>query len=322
MSAPSLLAKSCHDIDLLYWLLVSPASGNPNTRLHLPKEITSAGSLQQFRKARKPKEAGPATNCLSCAYEPSCHFSAKRVYTSEQLRSRDQKRWASIVCPEIEEAIIAGGPEAGREALLHKLGEDYGPNVPETEVSKRNWYGRCVYEADNDVCDNQTVTLAWEEEPPIVNDDARTPDDNSMGAVAGRCAKTAHLHMVAFTHKICQRYTHIYGSEGEIYANGSLITVQDFMTGKKKMYYPPIPEDGGHGDGDEGLARHFVLAVDRVKNYGMSVAEAQRQYIGCSLTDIMISHSMVFAAEDARLGHKVINFPDWWETKVLPQLNS
>lgn len=319
-SAPSLLAKSCHDMDLLYWLLAAPASATSNTPVHIPKEIGSSGSLQNFRKARKPKEAGTATNCLSCAYESSCQFSAKRVYASAQLESRNQKHWVSIVCPEIEEAVAAGGPEAGREALFEKLAEDYGPDVSEAEVSKRNWYGRCVYEADNDVCDNQTVTLAWED-GPIATGAAETAG-NTRDALTGRCAKTAHLHMVAFTHKVCQRYTHIYGADGEIYADGSVITVQDFRTGKTMVHYPPVPEDGGHGDGDEGLARQFVLAVDRVKNYGMDVAEAQKQYIGCSLTDIVMSHSMVFAAEEARLGHKIVDFPAWWKRRVLPQLEA
>ncbi len=159
-SAPSLLAKTCHDIDILYWLLAAGAPGSAKP-VHVPRDISSAGSLQYFKKSRKPAEAGAATNCFSCEYEPSCQFSAKRIYTSQELAGRPEEGWTRIVCPEIEDCIATKGAEAGQEALFGKLREDYGPETPAEEVSKRSWYGRCVYEGDNDVCDNQTVTLSW-----------------------------------------------------------------------------------------------------------------------------------------------------------------
>lgn len=301
-SAPSLLAKSCHDIDLLYWLLAAspPGSSKPD---HVPRDISSSGSLQHFKRSRKPAGAGGATNCMSCAIEPSCQFSAKRVYTSPQLKSENQDRWARIACPEMEECIAAGGPAAGQDALLAKLAEDYDPSqMPPAEVSSRNWFGRCVYEADNDVCDNQTVTLSWD-------DDAE-----------GRGSKTATLHMVAFTKKICQRLTHIYGADGEITADSSSITLEDFKTGGRRVFYPYVPKGGGHGDADEGLARQFVLAVDKVKNHGWGVAQAQKEYMGCSLKDVIMSHSLVFAAEDARRSRTVVDFPEWWEKNVVGNL--
>ena len=45
-----------------------------------PIKVASHGSLFQFKKSKKPKEAGDATNCLSCAYEPQCVWSAKKIY--------------------------------------------------------------------------------------------------------------------------------------------------------------------------------------------------------------------------------------------------
>jgi predicted dehydrogenase len=313
-SAPSLLAKTCHDIDILYWLLAAGAPGSAKP-VHVPRDISSAGSLQYFKKSRKPAEAGAATNCFSCEYEPSCQFSAKRIYTSQELAGRPEEGWTRIVCPEIEDCVATNGAEAGQEALFGKLREDYGPETPAEEVSKRSWYGRCVYEGDNDVCDNQTVTLSWEDDP--IAAEGETP----LQALAGRGSKTATLHMVAFSKKVCTRFTNIYGAHGEVYADSASIKVQDFRTGETKVHYPYVPDERGHGDGDEGLARSFVLAVDRVKNHNANVAEAQKEYIGCSLADIIMTHSMVFAAEEARHGKTVVDFPSWWEKQVVSKLS-
>lgn len=300
-------------MDILYWLLSLPDSSKP---AHLPKDISSSGSLQYFTKIRKPIAAGNATSCLSCDYEPSCQFSAKRIYAGDQMASR-KEHFLAIVLPEIEDCITTGGPEAGEKALLQRLGEDYDKNtMSESDVSSKNWYGRCVYEADNDVCDNQTVTLSWDNDPITATGETATQ------ALAGRGSKTATLHMVAFTQKICQRYTHIYGEHGEIYADSDKIQVRDFRTGETKAHYPSVPDDGGHGDGDHGLARQFVLAVDRVKNHGENVLLAQKEYIGCSLDDIIRSHALVFAAEQARREKIVVDFPSWWEREVAGKLKA
>src|SRR5436190_13292194 len=84
-TAPSLLTKSCHDIDLLLWLLCSPPP-NSTQPAHIPTTVTSTGSLQYFNKTRKPTAAGTATNCLSCPIESSCKYSAKNVYLGKNLK--------------------------------------------------------------------------------------------------------------------------------------------------------------------------------------------------------------------------------------------
>jgi len=173
-AAPSLLTKSCHDIDVLLWLLCSPAScsatddagrGEP---AHLPSTVSSRGSLQYFKKSRKPTAAGAATNCLACPIEESCKYSAKRIYVGDQLvgLGSGNKGWpVSIVVPDIESY---GTEELAREALFSELAKDYDARVPDHEVARRNWFGRCVYESDNDVCDEQVVSYGAVSSSPII----------------------------------------------------------------------------------------------------------------------------------------------------------
>jgi predicted dehydrogenase len=67
-SNPMLLAKSCHDLDLLLWL-----TGKHCTR------IGSFGSLTWFRKENAPQ--GSTERCTGgCAVEATCPYSALKIY--------------------------------------------------------------------------------------------------------------------------------------------------------------------------------------------------------------------------------------------------
>jgi len=135
----------------------------------------------------------------------------------------------------------------------------------------------------------------------------------------GRGSKTATFHMVAQTNRICDRYTNLYGVDGEVFADSTTITVQDFRTGKTTTHRPRL-ESLGHGGGDAGLTRQFVLAVDKVKNHGWSTQKAQRELVGCTLDEVIRSHAMVFCAEEARKGKKVVDWPQWWAKEVERKL--
>ncbi|CAJ2513009.1 Uu.00g011280.m01.CDS01 [Anthostomella pinea] len=308
-TAPSLLTKSCHDIDIILWLLCSPPPGSDEPP-HLPTSISSAGSLQFFKKSRKPKAAGSATNCLSCAAEKDCLYSSKKIYISPKHQGIETGniRWpVSVVLPDIES--FGGDHAKVVAALLPKLAEDYDESTLQEVIDSRNWWGRCVFESDNDVCDEQVVTMTWDEDPLPASSAA------SSDSVGGRGSKQATFHMIAQTKKQCHRYSYIYGTEGEVYADSKTITVEDFRTGATTAYKPKL-ESLGHGGGDHGLTRQFVLAVDKVKNHSWAAARAQREYIGCSLEEIIRSHVMVFAAEEARIAQRTVVWKDWWDEHV------
>ena len=64
-----LLAKSCHDIDILQYLIGKPCVA-----------VSSFGSLKHFRKEDAPKGAGK--RCFACKIERKCPYSAKKIYLS------------------------------------------------------------------------------------------------------------------------------------------------------------------------------------------------------------------------------------------------
>ena len=310
IAAPSLLTKSCHDIDFLLWLLCSP-SGGQDFPPHLPSTVSSTGSLAYFRRSRKPKLAGDATNCLSCAAERECKYSAKSIYLDKQLVNGNVSWPVDIIAPEIENCLAKRGHEAAASMLLSKLSENYDETTPQSEVDKRPWFGRCVYEADNDVCDDQVVTMTWDEEPS----QSDSLPSKSSNSTKPRAAKTAIFHMIAFTEKQCERRGRVYGTSGEIKYDSRTIKVHNFENGSYQTHDAPQP-GGGHGGGDDGLTRQFVRAIDAVQNSGLSVQEAQSRFIKCSLEEVIRSHAMVFAAEDARRQSQVVDWKGWWAEHI------
>ncbi|THF88318.1 Gfo/Idh/MocA family oxidoreductase [Deinococcus sp. KSM4-11] len=92
-AAPFLLAKSCHDLDLLRWYAGSP-----------PVTVSSVGGLNHFRPENAP--AGASDRCVTCPVA-DCPFDARRFY-----RSRPTDRWPVTVLVagghSLEEALASG----------------------------------------------------------------------------------------------------------------------------------------------------------------------------------------------------------------------
>ncbi|CEJ56382.1 hypothetical protein PMG11_02590 [Penicillium brasilianum] len=304
----SLLTKSCHDIDFILWLLCSPTSRESAQQPHFPRSISSAGSLTQFRRARKPAAAGDATSCVSCPIERECKYSAVRIYRDRHL-AKGHRGWpVDIVCPDIEDVYRAEEAAASEEHLLSRLRENYDVRVQsDSDIAARPWYGRCVYEADNDVCDDQVVTLSW---------------DDEVGEPK-RLAKTATFHMIAPTEKQCERRGRVYGTAGEIEYDSNTISIYDFGSAKMRVIdvpRPPPERAESHGGGDYGLAGQYVNAVNAVLNKGLDVETAQARFIGCTLEEAVQSHAVVFAAEEARREERVVKWKTWWEEKLKGSL--
>ncbi|MEJ3745715.1 Gfo/Idh/MocA family oxidoreductase [Actinomycetes bacterium KLBMP 9797] len=124
LATPMLLAKACHDVDWLQYLV-----GRPAVR------VSSSGGLFHFRADQAPPQA--STRCVTCPVEDACVYSAARLYRS-CLGDPERERWPlSTVTDDLT--------TEGVEAALRD-----GP------------YGRCVYACDNDAVDHQIVTIEYE----------------------------------------------------------------------------------------------------------------------------------------------------------------
>ncbi|TDF92615.1 Gfo/Idh/MocA family protein [Paenibacillus piri] len=90
-SSPMILAKSCHDMDVLCWLMDQTCS-----------RISSFGSLMHFHKGNAP-DGAPAYCIEGCPAEADCPYYAPRFYLGEG------KSWAKHFTQELtREAIVQG----------------------------------------------------------------------------------------------------------------------------------------------------------------------------------------------------------------------
>ena len=131
------------DIDLLcHWL--SPGA---------PVRVSSFGSLLHFRKAGKPAAAGSATRCLECPIERECAYSAKKGESLQICGGGEVVRGiaADDLFAVYYEPVSQGNTHWPASTIV-----DGVPDIENIGLALRDGpYGRCVYECDNDVCDNQ-----------------------------------------------------------------------------------------------------------------------------------------------------------------------
>ena len=122
---PMLLAKCCHDLDLIAWMM----TGTPASR------VASFGSLLQFKPENAPP--GSTERCLDgCDIDAACPYSAYGNYITQGL-------WGPYAWESIEH-IDSPTEEQKVESLLTD-----------------NPFGRCVWRCDNDVVDHQTVIVQF-----------------------------------------------------------------------------------------------------------------------------------------------------------------
>lgn len=231
-SSPMILAKSCHDLDILFWNLGFPA-----------KYIQSFGTLRHFRPENAPTGATP--RCTDgCPVGTTCPFDARRVYLN-----MDRADWGIM-------ALTNDLSLAGRQAAL-----ETGP------------YGRCVYYCDNDVVDNQTVNMIFE-------------DDTTV---------TFTMHGHSHAEGRSMRYD---GTEATLRATTlgkePHIEIHHHLTDTCERIEIPATDGSGHGGGDSGVVNGFVRAI-RGETDALTTARASLE-----------SHLMAFAAEESRLNNTVV----------------
>ncbi len=127
-SSTMLLQKSCHDIDILAWLLGKKC-----------KKIQSFGARSFFTRENAP-EGAPEYCIEGCPHAESCRFNAVKLYLDDKGNHWFRSSCARHVAPTddmVEQAIST------------------------TE------YGKCVFKCDNTVVDHQTVNMLFEDDVTV-----------------------------------------------------------------------------------------------------------------------------------------------------------
>ena len=230
-STPSILAKCCHDIDLIAWFMESPCVS-----------VSSVGSLKFFRKENAP--AGAAPMCMGgCKAKKDCPYDAQRLYLTDPFYK------AKFI--KFMKRTLTG--------KTHNKKSDVEAAV------KNGDYGRCVFLCDNDVCDNQFVTMTFQN-----------------GA-------TAVLEMNGFSDKMF-RECHIVGTKGELVGYGTKLTMHLFG-GKTTRVKTSKLHLSGHVEGDIRLIAGFVklLCGETTDLTNITTIDAT-----------VVSHNIALAAEQSR----------------------
>ncbi len=119
-----LLQKSCHDLDLLQWLLGKKC-----------KKVQSFGSLTYFTRKNAPK--GSPEYCIEgCPVGDTCPYNSVNLYL------KSDSSWFRTTSTKLTNPTDADVEKAMRETQ----------------------YGKCVYKCDNDVVDHQTVNMLFEDD--------------------------------------------------------------------------------------------------------------------------------------------------------------
>ena len=124
-SSDMLVQKSCHDIDIIQWLIDKKC-----------KSVQSYGALTYFTKKNAPE--GSPERCIegTCPIGDTCPYNAVKLYL------KDDSYWMR--------STASGVFECEDEHVEKALWETQ--------------YGKCVFKCDNDVVDHQTVNMLFEDD--------------------------------------------------------------------------------------------------------------------------------------------------------------
>lgn len=233
-SNPMILAKCCHDLDILLWIM-----GQSVTKL------TSYGSLYHFRPQFAPANA--PLRCQGddgqvCPVAATCIHYAPRIYDAES---------ANPAGPVPSEYSFSPGG-----FMLNALD---GGNSPQSrwEKLKTSPYGRCVYRCGNDVVDRQVIAMEFANGVPCTF---------TMHGHSDRENRTMRWDGTKAT--LYAEFGYDQAQHIRICEHGGM-----YNDVKEEIIVPP-PATSGHGGGDHGLVRDFLAAVQGRPSHRQTTARA------------------------------------------------
>ncbi len=248
-TTPMIMQKCCHDLDLIQYFIGSRC-----------RSVASMGALSYFKAENRPE--GAADRCLDCKYKMDCKYSAYRIYIDNWLSSGQKDEFPCN--------LITDASPITEEAL-------------KTSLRETN-YGKCVFACDNNVVDNQTVIMQFE---------------NGV---------TATLKMEAFTARGGRDFR-FFGTEGEL----ELYEIEDKIILRRFMEEPIVwkiselvDELGGQGEGGHGGSDWRMF--DSLYN----IYFTDKLNASSAIESSVESHYMALAAERSRLeGGKLIEISEY-----------
>ena len=127
-STPMLLAKCCHDLDIIQWLVDKPCD-----------KVSSFGELSYFKPENAPDGAPKRCFNTDCPARETCPYDVNKVYLSKD------------------------SAEFMRVAAARGFSDSFTPNDDEViEGLKNTGFGDCAFQAGNDVVDHQVVNMQFE----------------------------------------------------------------------------------------------------------------------------------------------------------------
>ena len=143
-------------------------------------------------------------------------------------------------------------------------------------------YGRCVFDCDNNVCDNQVTDIEFE---------------NGVTATFHLSGMTNKMHR---TIKVMCENGDIYGDDSEEFVTVTKYSANSRYEGEKRIVFVDS-EEGFHGGGDYRLTMDFLNAIEH---------KGEPVEIRSGIEQSVESHLMAYAAEQARITNKVIFMED------------
>jgi predicted dehydrogenase len=267
-SSPMILAKCCHDLDLIAWIMDSP-----------PEKVSSFGGLHHFKPENAPKRA-PKRCTDGCPQAGDCQYDAVDTYlhgkhmklgiSKANVRFFSKLAWLMLRFPRVMGSL----PGLSKYRIWN-----YWPTSTITEKLTREGimeslktgpYGRCVYHCDNDQVDHQETFIEFQ-----------------SGA-------TAILNMHGHS-EFEARTIRINGSLGTLhgkFGGGGKLETHIHATGQR-IEYPVKTDLFGHEEGDVGIMENFV----RVLNGEMGRTTAE---------EALISHQLAFAAYESLVSSRIV----------------
>lgn len=217
------MAKSCHDIDWLCYIMNDITSANNGGAVVNPDKISSFGSLLHFKRENKP--VGATERCLDCPshIENNCAYSAKKIYLDRVQQG------------------VTGWPVN----IIVRSGDI--PDIENvTDALRSTDYGKCVYgDCNNDVVDNQVVNILF--------DNGTTCSFGMVAFTKEKCDRQTRIHGTG-------GQIDISGNQ-LLYTNFVTGDSQSFDFDDMTREEAPKTELKNHGYSDYFLMKQFVEAV-------------------------------------------------------------